>query len=241
MDQLIREELRVDHTHLVICGGDGSLNEAINGLPDFSRPIGIYPLGRGNDFIKNFSLPGNWAHLLGENYREVDIGKCNDRLFHNGIGAGFDGQIIINMMNSNSLFKGHAAYYYHVVKILSTYKERDLHFTIDGREFNETVLLILVANGTTFGGGFKLAPEADLDNGLLDVCIITRISAIRRFLNLSRLKAGKHLDMKEAIYLKGKKIKISAGDIHGQIDGEYFGTPPYEISVLSRKLKVLIP
>ena len=241
MDELARKHFNDTFTHLIIAGGDGSINESINGLPDFTRPYGIIPMGRGNDFVKNFSLSNDWNYLLGEKVRDVDVGICNDRKFLNGIGAGFDGQIIVNMAKSNTWFKGHAAYYYHVIKILSSYRERKIRFRLDAEEHEAHIILIIAANGTTFGGGFKLAPEATVDDGLLDVCIVKSLSPFKRFLHLSKLKNGSHLKMDPVEYKQVRSLEVDGSDIHGQIDGEYFGTPPYKISILPEKLKLLVP
>ena len=134
-DQMIRDRLSPSHTHVIIAGGDGSVNEAINGLDDFNRPFGILPLGSGNDFVKNLPRSSGLEYLLSDNHIEVNIGKCNNRLFLNGVGAGFDGQIILNMLKQKTLFKGHAAYYYHVIKILSSFRERSIKYSLDGETF----------------------------------------------------------------------------------------------------------
>ena len=239
-DQLVKQQFSPRFSHLVMGGGDGTINEAINGLNDFDRPIGIIPMGSGNDFAKNLILDENLDYLVGDLTMDITVGVSNERRFVNGLGAGFDGQIVLNMMNNRSILKGHLAYLYHVIKILGTYKEREVKYVIDGKSYVDKILLILVANGTTFGGGFSLAPDAHVENDYLDVCIIKQVSPFRRFLNLNRLKSGTHGKLPEVSFHKAKSIRVVSPNINGQIDGEFYGKPPFNISIEHSKLRVLV-
>lgn len=140
---------------------------------------------------------------------------------------------------------GYAAYLYRVLAILSSYQEKQLSFSIDGREITRKVLLLTVANGTTFGGGFKLTPQALPDDGLLEICLIEKIAPFRRFLHIGKLGAGKHGSIKEVHFFKGKEIKIAAtekneGKQWMHIDGELMGQPPFDIKIVPQALKVRV-
>ncbi|MEQ9425749.1 MAG: diacylglycerol kinase family lipid kinase [Cyclobacteriaceae bacterium] len=226
---------------LVVIGGDGTLNHTINQLSLIDLPIGIIPAGSGNDFIKSVnignSLQEHIETALNGSIRHIDLGKVNNHYFINGLGLGFDGQIAHEFNNNRTFLRGHAAYYYHVLKVLGGYKPKILKFEIDGKPFEEMVFLFAIMNGTTFGGGFKLGPHARLDDGKFAICLIKNLKPLKRFLNLGLLKDGTHDRLEEVEFLEGSNIKIHhQPEMIAHIDGEVIGTPPFEVRVLRREL-----
>ncbi len=230
-------------TDLIIVGGDGTINEAVNGLQQ-DIPISIIPSGTGNDFIKNVriakKLSDQFDTALNGQINRVDLGKCNDRIFLNGVGIGFDGQIVEDMATKRvSLLKGHAAYYYHVLRILGGYQVKPFEYQVDHEEHKKALILMAIGNGTTFGGGFKLMPDARIDDGVLEVCTIGDLSPINRFLNIHRLSNGSHGSLKMVDFHKAEKITIEANNaIYAHIDGERMGQPPFNIEILPGALQL---
>lgn len=241
----ISEFLDASFTDLIIIGGDGTINEAVNGLKH-DIPVSILPAGTGDDFIKNVNIGKSLSErietAINGKIHLIDLGQCNDRKFVNGVGIGFDGQIVEDMESKRvPLLRGHAAYYYHVLRILGGYKERPFQYSIDGEKLEKDLILLTVGNGTTFGGGFKLMPEAKIDDGLLEVCEIGKISGIRRFMNIHKLSGGTHGTLKEVEFHKAKSIRIEPNDrLFAHIDGERMGQPPFEIKVLPGALKLRV-
>ena len=241
----IAEQLDASFTDLIIVGGDGTINESINGLK-YDIPVGIVPAGTGDDFIKNISI-GKRSNdhiqtaISGQIIR-VDLGQCNDRKFVNGVGIGFDGQIVEDMESKRvPLLKGHAAYYYHVLRILGGFKERIFSYTLDGKSQKNELILMAIGNGTTFGGGFKLMPDATINDGLLDVCEIGKLAPLKRFLNIGRLSNGSHGALKEVSLHKVKEVTVEANEkLFAHIDGERMGQPPFTIKVLPKALQLRI-
>lgn len=234
-----------DHTDLVVVGGDGTVNEAVNGMGPHVPALSILSSGTGNDFIKNIeigrSIDEQLDTVLNGQLFDIDLGLCNGRKFLNGVGVGFDGQIVRDMLHRKTWLTGHAAYYYHVLRILASYQERTFEFALEDDPHQKELILMTVGNGTTFGGGFKLTPDAKLDDGLLDVCLIGPISAARRFLNVPRLSNGTHLKLKEIDIIQTKSLEIKENPLlEGHIDGEYLGKPPFSISLLPKALKVRV-
>jgi len=240
--QALDKEDLSSYTGLVVIGGDGTLNHIINNLPHFDLPMGIIPAGSGNDYVKSLNLGGNEAEIIETAVfgkpKSVDLGKCNDQLFLNGFGIGFDGQIAKEFEENRTILRGHAAYYYHVLRILATFKPKLLQFSIDGKTSEEEVILLTIAKGTTFGGGFKLTPHARINDGKFAICLIKNLSPIRRFLNVGTLKAGTHDRHPEVEFLEGKKIEIKNSEMIAHIDGEIVGSPPFELKVLGEKMKI---
>lgn len=241
----VESHLDQSFTDLLVIGGDGTINEAVNGLKH-AIPVSIIPNGTGNDFVKNLDI----GHTL-EDYiqvidhgviRKVDLGVCNGRRFVNGVGVGFDGQIVLNMQENKTTFlRGPLRYYYFVLGILATYRSRAFAFTKDTNAGQKDMILFCVANGTTFGGSFKLAPGAQIDDGLLNVCEIGRINWMKRFFNIYRLKKGTHGALKEVMLSTCTHASLEGNpDLHAHIDGEYFGQPPFEFGILPGALSVRV-
>ncbi|MFY0600125.1 MAG: YegS/Rv2252/BmrU family lipid kinase [Cyclobacteriaceae bacterium] len=242
--QTVEQELKESFTDLIILGGDGTLNEAINGLK-YDIPVGIIPCGSGNDYVKCLDLGKTLKDQVKTSIygsiKKVDLGICNDRKFLNGVGIGFDGQIVADLVTQKTWIQGAAKYYYHVLKILSSYKAQPFHFHSDAVENKKSLILLCIAKGTTFGGAFKLVPDAKLDDGKLHICEIGDLKPIKRFLNISRLGNGTHIGLKEVGIHVAEKINIEGhAHLHAHIDGEYFGNPPFEFGVLKKELSIRV-
>ncbi|MEP1094579.1 MAG: diacylglycerol kinase family protein [Cyclobacteriaceae bacterium] len=242
---LTTKRLDESFTDLVIVGGDGTINEAVNGL-DYNIPVSIIPAGTGNDFVKNVELgktrQDQFETAINGSVRKIDLGKCNERIFLNGVGIGFDGQIVEDMVSKRvPLLKGHVAYYYHVLRILGSYGVRGFEYQIDEQSHEKELILLTVGNGTTFGGGFKLMPGAKVDDGLLEVCSIGDLSPLRRFLNIHRLSNGSHGKLGMVEFHQAKTLQVEENEmLFAHIDGERMGRPPFEISVLPMALQLRV-
>jgi YegS/Rv2252/BmrU family lipid kinase len=241
----VRNEWDESITDLIAMGGDGTLNLAVNILHNKKVHLNIIANGNGNDFVKNINLGKSFEEQLetivsGE-LLTIDVGMCNDQLFLNGLGLGFDGQIAYDNLNRKSIFSGHAKYYSQVLRILATYIPQKIMYSIDGEVSSDHIILLMVANGTTFGGGFKLTPDANVSDGQLDICLIRQIAPLRRFWEVLKLTKGTHGVLEAVDITTGKEVFIKGNEtIKAQIDGEFFGAPPYHIKVLPNHLKVRV-
>lgn len=229
---------------LIVLGGDGTLNQAVNGLA-YEVPMSIIPCGTGNDYAKRFALGKTVASqietaLFGTAIN-VDLGVCNGRKFLNGVGIGFDGQIVADMVNEKTWITGPAKYYYHVLKILASYQAKPFDYVIGKQPFQKKLILLCIAKGTTFGGSFVLTPQAKLNDGLLHICEIGNVSPLRRFLNIGRLQKGSHNTLPEVLFTSSESLHILENpQLFAHIDGEYFGNPPFEFSVIKSGLRVRV-
>lgn len=233
-------------TDLVVLGGDGTLNYVVNEMGGRALPISIVSNGTGNDSVK--SLHGELdfdkqvAIAIHGKISRFDLGICNGRYFVNGVGIGFDGQVVKEMLGRKLKKGGHLDYLLTVLRTVSGFKEKKVGFSIDGMEFERTILLFTISNGTTFGGGFIINPFARTDDGLLDVCILQKISPVMRFWHLPKLRTGAHHKLKASEFYRVKQIFIRpSNDLVAHLDGEYIGQPPFEIAVLKQVLLVRTP
>lgn len=238
----VKENFQQEYSDLVVLGGDGTINEAINGMK-VDRPVGIIPCGSANDFVKNLDL-GKTAEdqihtALNGKKMLIDVGLCNGRKFLNGVGIGFDGQIVYDIVNSDGRIRGPLKYYLQVLKILASYQSKETSYHFNNSHDKKRLLLLTIANGTTFGGGFKLNPGARIDDGLLDICEIEKINSFLRFIHIPRLQSGSHVKLNQVKIHKTEKIKIDKQPLlHAHLDGEYIGSPPFEIKVLPKSLTI---
>jgi diacylglycerol kinase family enzyme len=173
--------------------------------------------------------------------KQFDLGVCNGRYFINGLGIGFDGQVVKEMVERGDKRGNHLDYLLTVLRIVGGFKEKQLRFSLDSVAYERKVLLLTVSNGTTFGGGFVINPFARTDDGLLDVCIINEIVPWKRFWHLPKLKTGAHSEIAETEFYKAEKIFIEKTDqLVAHLDGEYVGHPPFDISILKNALSVRV-
>jgi diacylglycerol kinase (ATP) len=229
-------ELWNDVTQVWIVGGDGTLNYFINHYPDIKLPLSIFKGGTGNDFGEmlygKISIEQQMEKLLKENTCPVDAGICNGKFFLNGVGIGFDGAIVKSLM-SKTKNPGKASYLSSVLKRILFYKGTGHAVKIDDYLINEKLLMVNIGNGKTEGGGFRVAPNADIKDGVFDVNIVKELSSIKRFIYLRAIEKGKHLHLPLIEYRQAKKIEITTEDVvPAHADGEYFEAAHFVIECL---------
>jgi diacylglycerol kinase (ATP) len=227
----------------VVVGGDGTLNFFLNAFPEIQIPLSIITAGTGNDFAhKLYGLKNIQQQLeisINGDLKAIDIGICNGRLFHNGVGVGFAGNVVFNMLK-RKFFSGILAYYAQVIPLVFSYRENEVSMIINGMESKKDALMATIANGSYFGGGFNIAPLANLQDGLLDLCLVTKLPVWKRILNLPLIEKGKHLGLPFVEYAQMNEISIkSERPLHAHIDGEYFFTDKFDIKLQANKLKFL--
>ena len=235
-----------DIDEVFVIGGDGTLFHTVNMLPDLDLPINIVPNGLGNDFAKNLNIKKNnglmESLIISDRTIETDAGFCNGQYFLNGMGMGMDGEVVWQKNNQKFWFRTPLIYSYLVFKKLFGYDERTINYKIDGTDYQKKLLLLTVANGTTFGGGFQITPNANVSDGYFEICEITSVSRFRRFLEIHRLGLGTHDSQKEVRFLRAKEIFIEGQpDLKFHLDGESFQGESLQISMVPKKFKFKIP
>ncbi|MCA1032399.1 diacylglycerol kinase family lipid kinase [Bacillus timonensis] len=246
---------------IVAVGGDGTINEVVNGLPVSSKvKVGYIPAGSGNDFTRGFLIPKSPIDALHFILKSVnkeitpfDIGSFKvanrsiSRRFISSFGVGFDAEVSQKTNQSrikgyfNKIYLGSLAYILILVKLLFTHKRESMSLTIDGSVFHyENVWFVTVSNQSYFGGGMKIAPAAFPDDGLLHVTILHNLSRVKLLLIFGVVFFGKHTLFKEVDVLKGENIVIDCEKkILAHADGEIVGHTPVSISIQKRKVSFI--
>lgn len=222
-----------------IVGGDGTLNWFINENPTVLLPLSIFPAGSGNDF--HWMLYGNLKpiqqveQLLHGGTKWVDAGSCNGKLFINGVGIGFDGAIVKDLLGKRKI-GGKGSYLLSIMKNILRYHEAHCRIETGKGVINEECFLISVANGKRYGGGFQVAPGADMTDGLLDLNIVGRISPLKRMRYLPVMEKGEHLNLSFVQYSQSDKVRIEAEiELPAHLDGEFMSAKVFQIECLPKR------
>lgn len=244
----LAEKINDTYTEIWLSGGDGTLHQLVNCLPQefWHLPIAILPNGTGNDFVKNYLLNVSLKEALQVastgTPQPVDVWQCNEKLFIHGLGIGFDGQVVESMLKRKTLFKGFIAYYYHVLRLLFTYREKEFTMAANGAETSFPYFMITVGNSNTFGGGFKITPNAKINDGLLDICAISKVPIWLRPRYLKTVENGTHLHLQYVNYFNSNKLTIETPQVvAGHIDGELFYGKEFEIVKHPKTLNIILP
>jgi YegS/Rv2252/BmrU family lipid kinase len=212
---------------LVSVGGDGTINEVINGVPDIKIPFGMIPIGTGNDFARSCSIPYDSIEeaiqiLLNHDVKTIDVGEVNGRKFVNVLGMGFEGQANWNGRKLQFI-KGSLRYILAIAYTLIAFKRFPMKLTLGRKVLEDDVYLVSIGNGWNVGGGLQLTPKAIMDDGKFDVCYIKAITRRRVITNFSKLTKGTITEIEEVEIHHAKRIKVeSTVDIPFHFDGEIF-------------------
>lgn len=234
-------------TRLYCIGGDGTLHETVSGCYMAQNiEIAPFPNGTGNDFVKSFPDHDftNMKALIEGEARPIDLLKCGDRISMNIINCGFDAMVAGNVNKFKRFFTGNLAYY---IALFYTFIQKlgsNMQVTVDGEEiYNGRSLLAVAANGRVYGGGFLAAPQAVIDDGLIDVLVVKNMSRLQITGFVSKYKVGNHEPLRHLMTTRrGKSMTLSADAPFAiSFDGEVEMTQKAEIELLPRALKVVLP
>ena len=238
----------------VACGGDGTLNEVMNGaVGKENAAVTCYPCGSGNDFVKCFGGSEkfmNLSSLLENKAKKIDLLKIGNRYSVNVTNFGFDTTVAITI-NKEREKTGHGnknAYTKGVVTALIKSMKTDCTVIADGETLNPDgkLLLCTVANGQYVGGSFRCAPRAKLDDGLIEVCLIKPISRLRFVKVLKPYTAGEHLDSEEMkdiiVYRRAKRVEVIAKPGFAySLDGEIIYSDRFTIELVKGAVNFIAP
>ncbi len=216
------------YSAVVAVGGDGTVLEVSNGLMDTDIPLGILPLGKGNDFARAMKIPVEFSQvenalkIIAENTAQnVDLVAFNGRVFLNIASVGFDAEIIQDLHKIKRFIKGKGAYLISVFLKFLTYKPKDVELLIDGEKKAAKVFLAAVCNGICYGGGMMINPKGSVTDGLLDVIMISPVPRYKIPFLLMKFIKGDHLSLPYVTSYQCKEVQISSKEpLAVNVDGE---------------------
>lgn len=219
-----------------LVGGDGTVNYFLNFYSAIEIPIVIFKGGTGNDFATklygDIAIAEQIKKVLNAEVKSVDAAECNGRKFINGVGIGFDGEVLKSMASIRRL-GGHLGYLLVVIRKIFSFKEGYYEIQYDSLNLSGNFLLVMITNSTTTGGGFIVSPEAKIDDGKLNMVLCKPQPVIKRLQYLPVIEKGKHLSRDFILHKEVKSITIECEkETLAQIDGELISAKTFDIKVL---------
>ena len=233
---------------VIAAGGDGTINEVVNGLAEqeFRPKLGIIPVGTTNDFARALHIPRDIlaaTDIIVKGDRiPVDIGRMNDRYFINIAGGGRLTELTYEVPSKLKTMLGQLAYYLKGMEMLPSIRATDVSIEYDGKLFEGEVMLFLVGLTNSVGGFERLAPDASINDGLFSLLVLKKTN-LAEFIRIASLALrGEHVNDPNVIYTQANHIKVQSNEkMQLNIDGEFGGLLPAEFENLYRHLEVFVP
>ncbi len=240
---------------VVVVGGDGILNECLNGIimykrgnPELPVPaLTLLPFGSGNDFARmmgwrNRSIPDLINKFENPNYLNFDVGRITYEsgrvdYFLNEVSTGLATKVVERVERMPPSLSGDIKFGWAIIQCFLTFKKKTLHIKCEEFEWKGKAVLAVCCNGKYFGSGIMIAPDAQMDDGLLNIVIIGNVSIWDYLRNLHKLRKGIKIEHPEVHYFKAPKVHISA-EWNVEKDGEMGGATPCEVSFFE-KVRIL--
>jgi len=235
-----------NYTNFISFGGDGTIHSLANILVNTDKNLGCIPMGSGNDIARNLNIPlemENACQVIKDcHVKKIDMGLINGKYYYLAVsGAGFDS--VVNDLANNTKFpiKGPAKYTYAVYKTLITYRSKKFHLKYDGTERTVDAMFIVVGNMASYGGGMKITPNADPEDGILDVCIIKRMSKLHFIKIFPSVFKGEHITDSCVEILRAENVEITSEyNFSVFADGEYICKLPAKFAVAKKSLNFIV-
>jgi diacylglycerol kinase (ATP) len=259
-----RSALRAGYTRVVVAGGDGTLNEVVNGFftpegvalnPD--AILGMLPSGTGGDFRRAAGLPTDptkLAAILRANHtRRIDAGRVTyddpatpALQFINIADCGVGGEVVARVNRSGHKgggLRGTVVFLGISLQALTTFGGRPVRLTLDGEVVEMDIQNVVIANGRCFGGGMRIAPNAELDDGLFDVIVLPALGRIRTMIAMPSVYRGTHLRQPGVLVRRAASVRVEPLDdrpLLFDIEGEQIGRAPATLTCLPGVLNVCV-
>lgn len=229
-------------------GGDGTVNEVVNGIAGTQSVLGVIPAGSGNDFIRSIDNNLDAKKLLIDTIegeaRRIDLGRVNEKFFINISSIGFDAEVVYNAMKFKRipLVPASLAYLFSIIYTCFKRKISEVSLNIDGQLYDKSLLLAAVANGRFYGGGMLPLPEAELSDGLFDICLVDKVSRRLIISFFPKYIKGTHGSMKQVKFMKAQNVHIKSNDmLCVNIDGEITTSKEVTFEILQGAIRVIYP
>jgi diacylglycerol kinase (ATP) len=260
-----REALALGYQRVIAAGGDGTLNEVVNGFfTSEGAPInrdavlGVLPSGTGSDFRRTAGIPTDPSHLaatIAANHtRLVDTGRIAyddhttaPRQFINIADCGVGGEVVARVNRSGNKgggIRGTAVFLGISVKALTTFGGRPVRITLDGVAIEMEIQNVVIANGRCFGGGMRIAPGAELDDGLFDVVVLPAMGRMRTLTAMPSVYRGTHLRQPGVFVKRAREVRVEPLDgrvLLFDIEGEQIGRAPATLTCIPGSLRLCVP
>ena len=229
---------------VVALGGDGMVHLALQTVAGTDTPLGIVPAGTGNDLASSLGLPTNTLAatelILAGSRRRIDAVRVGERWFGCVLGAGFD-SVVNERANSLRWPKGPQRYNVAIALELPRFKPVPFTLTLDGEEWRTEAMLVAVGNAQSYGAGIRVTPDAILDDGLLDVCVLGPVSKAEFVRTLPKARTGEHVGHPAVTVRRARTVTVDAPGVVAYADGERMGPLPLTCECVAGAVEVFAP
>lgn len=242
-------ELARTHAVVVAAGGDGTLGEVANGLLGTGAALGIVPLGTGNDFSRMLGI-GTSVERAAQALAQGSLFDCDairvefedgtSRIAMNICGTGFDAAVAERINRGIRGLGGTAAYLAAVAMELAVHRPRKFWLEAETERWAEKAMLVCAANAASYGGGMRVAPQASLEDGLLDLVVVGAVGMGRFLTQFPKVFSGKHVGLPEVAYVQTPEVRVESDErVPVLADGDIVGTTPVKFRVLPGAIQVV--
>ena len=253
--ELTREAVERGAELVVAVGGDGTLNEVVNGLAGTGVELATIPQGTGMDFGRTYKIPTRFddavrVALTGE-VRTIDAGRVRyrtwagdeaERWFANVGSVGMSGAVAQRANGMSKAMGGKATFFYALIRVFLEWKNTEVTVTFDEGERHGRMHDVVVANGVWHGGGMMLAPGAEPDDGLFDVVLIGDVSKTDFLTTAPKIYKGRHVKHPKVEVVRTARVAVDSSErLPIEVEGEQVGTTPAVFEVVPGALRVRVP
>lgn len=242
LTRIAAESSRDSYDRVVLCGGDGTLNLGVRHFDLQRGTLALLPLGSGDDFARVSAIPRDVCKacdvVLGGTVREIDVATANGLRYLGVAGLGFDSEVARYANEEVRYLRGSLVYLYAILRVLPRFTPHRVR--INGRE--EEVMFAVFGNTPQYGGGIRIAPAAQINDGLLEVCIVHKTSRFQLLKTLPLAYSGRHVNSPFVELRHGAQFNVESErpmDVYA--DGERLTTTPVQFGFMGHKLRMVLP
>lgn len=242
LTRIAAESSRASYDRVVVCGGDGTLNLAVRQFDLRRGTLALLPMGSGDDFARVCGIPRKVRAacdvILDGHVREVDVALANGIRYLGVAGLGFDSEVASFANRNVKFLRGSAVYLYAIFRVLPRFRPREVR--LNGRD--ATIMFACVGNSRQYGGGIRITPDASIDDGLLDLCVVHRTSRAMLLRTLPAAYSGAHVKNPFVETRRGDFFHFNS-DVEMEVyaDGEPLTKTPVEFRLAKEKLRIVVP
>ena len=248
-DDLVRiaaESSRSGYDRVVVCGGDGTLNLALRDFDLAKGTLALIPTGSGDDFARVMGIPRNIRGacdvVLDGRIREVDVALANNLRYLGVAGLGFDSEVAEFANRDVKFLRGSAVYLYAIFRVLPKFTPRAVRIATENGTRDERIMFAAVGNTRQYGGGIRITPDAIVDDGLLDLCIVHQTTRGQLLKTLPKAYTGAHVKSPFVETGRGREFRFESEQAMAvYADGEPLTRTPVTFALASEKLKIVVP
>lgn len=246
LTRIAAESSRGGYDRVVLCGGDGTLNLAIREFDLDRGTLALIPTGSGDDFARVTGIPRKIAaacdNVFDGEVREVDVALADGIRYLGVAGLGFDSEVADYANQHVKFLRGSAVYLYAIVRVLPKFTPRPVRIRTAGGTREEEIMFAAVGNTRQYGGGIRITPDAIVDDGLLDLCIVHRTTRVELLKTLPKAYSGAHVKSRFVEMTRGREFHFESSEpLAVYADGEPLTRTPVSFGLAAQRLRIVVP